>query len=221
MLTNVVLGQCRDCHLLYLACLGLVRLRSVYICSAIGTCLERQSNVSSTVSPYIILLPVRSMSQPLVETHRTEHLGVSIVLIKTTLPLNDQYSYFVVRLSQKTQNNLMKAAGQVHSLDQPILTWNLISQILSRALFTQLDHLQLKSSMELHGKDYLLFEKRNSSPTAIHEPIIEVIIGTQVNNTTWEGSLKEASKVVECLVRQSMYTSLVIIRGIVFFLTRL
>lgn len=31
--------------------------------------------------------------------------------------------------------------------------------------------------MELYGKDYLLFEKRNSLPTAIYEPIIEVIIG--------------------------------------------
>lgn len=143
------------------------------------------------------------MSQPYVETRRIEHLGVPIVLIKSTLPF-DQHSYFVVVLSQKTQINLMKAAGKVHSLDQPIPTWNLISQIVSSALFTQSDRLHLKSSMELQRKDYLLFEKRNSSPISIHEPIIEVIIGPQVDDITWEGYLKVASKVVEGLVRQSM-----------------
>jgi hypothetical protein len=147
------------------------------------------------------------MVQPLVETRQAEHLGVPIIQIKSTLPFDDQHSYFVVGLSQKTQNNLMKAAGHVHSLDQPFPTWNLISQILSSALFAQSDSLQLKSSMELHRKDYLLFEKRNSTATVIHETIVEVIIGTQVNSTTWEGSLKIASEVVQCLVRQSMYTS--------------
>ena len=156
------------------------------------------------------------MAQPLVETRQAEHLGVPIIQIKSTVPFDDQHSYFVVGLSQKTQNKMMKAAGHVHSLDQPFPTWNLISQILSSALFAQSDSLQLKSSMELHRKDYLLFEKRNSTATVIHETIVEVIIGTQVNSTTWEGSLKIGSEVVQCLVRQSMYTSLVTV-GEIFF----
>jgi hypothetical protein len=145
------------------------------------------------VSPYIILLPVCSMSQPLVETHQA------------TLPFDDQHRYFIIGLSQKTQNNMMKAAGQVHSQDQPFSTWNLISQILSSAIFSRPDYLQLKSTMELHQKDYLLFERRNSTTTAIHKTILEVNIGAQVNNK-WQGSFKPASGVVTSIVYKSMST---------------
>jgi hypothetical protein len=156
------------------------------------------------------------MVQPLVETRQAEYLGVPIIQIKSTVPFDDQYSYFVIGLSQKTQNKMTKAAGHVYSPDQPFPIWDLISQILSSALFAQSDSLQLKSSMELYRKDYLLFEKRNSTATVIHETIVEVIIGTQVNSTIWEGSLKIASEVVQYLVRQSIYTSLVNI-GEIFF----
>ena len=103
-------------------------------------------------------------------------------------------------------NSSEKASlGPPYSLDEPLSTWRLISQVLSSALFAQSDRLRLTSSMELRGKDYLLFEMRNSTTTASDGTIVEVII-KKIDSRTWEGSSKEASDVIKRHVRQSMYT---------------
>jgi hypothetical protein len=70
-----------------------------------------------------------------------------------------QKLYIVVALSQRKQSRLMETVGQVHCSNQPFPTWGLVGQALSKAFFNVPGRLGLKSTMELHRKNYLLFEQ--------------------------------------------------------------
>ena len=114
-----------------------------------------------------------------------------------------QRYYIVVALSQRKQIKIMEAVRQVHSSNQPFPTWGLISQALSKALFTEPDRLRLKSRMELHPRDYLLFEQdfdggcvNTSSVAKITESILEVDFGRRLDPITWLGYWKITRPVV-------------------------
>ena len=111
---------------------------------------------------------------------------------------------FVAALSQRKQNKIMEGIGCLHSQDQPFPTWMIVGQALSKAF--DISALQLKSTMELHHRDYLLFEKASIDglslkPGTAPERIPEVDFGTQSDHTTWLGHCKIARPVVPDLVR--------------------
>lgn len=121
-----------------------------------------------------------------------------------------QRYYIVVALSQRKQSKIMEGIGRVHSHDQPFPTWTIVGQALSKALFNQPECLRLKSTMDLHQKDYLLFEHASdresmSIPptTTAAECILEVDFGTQLDDRTWLGYWKTSRRVVAALVRNS------------------
>lgn len=121
---------------------------------------------------------------------------------------DQQKLYIVVALSQRKQSQIMQTVGQTHVSEQPFPTWNLLGQALSQAFFDEPHRLRLKSTMELHHKDYLLFEQdidggaRNISGTAtVTESILEVDFGKQSDRTTWSGYWKTARPVVAKLVQ--------------------
>ena len=125
-----------------------------------------------------------------------------------------QNVYIVVALSQRKQSQIMKTVGQVHRENQPFPTWSLVGQALSEALFNEQGRLRLKSTMELHQKDYLLFERdfeggcvSKSSTAPVTESILEVDFGRQSDCSTWLGYWKIARPVVEKLVKNCRYHS--------------
>lgn len=120
--------------------------------------------------------------------------------------------YVVVALSQRKQIQIMSTVGKVHREDQPFPTWSLVGQALSEALFNGQGHLKLKSTMEMHRRDYLLFERifegscmRKSSTAS--DSILEIDFGSQLDGFTWLGYWKIARPVVETLVRNCWYHS--------------
>jgi hypothetical protein len=85
----------------------------------------------------------------------------------------------------------METVGQVHCHDQPFPIRSFFGQTLSKALFTEPVRLRLKSTMELHQKDYLLFEQdsdggsvNTSSTATVTESILEVDFGKQLDCLT-------------------------------------
>jgi len=121
---------------------------------------------------------------------------------------NQQSRYIVVALSHRKQCQVMEGIDQVHSQDVPFATWTVVSQALSAALFAQPDYLRLKSMMNLHQKDYLLFEQASSSGSGnqsstavISKGILEVDIGSQVDGSAWLCHWKPARPAVADLVQ--------------------
>lgn len=113
-----------------------------------------------------------------------------------------------VALSRRKQSKIMEGIDRVHSHDLPFPTWTVVSQALSAALFAQPDCLRLKSTMNLHQKDYLLFEQAsgsgpgNESTTAIISKCIrEVDFVSQLDGLTWLCHWKPARPVIANLVQ--------------------
>lgn len=139
----------------------------------------------------------------------TEQYEVPKLLFAQDIHFDDrQKLYIVVALSQRKQSQIMETVGQVHCHDQPFPTWSLVSQALSKALFAEPNRLRLKSAMELHQKDYLLFEQDfDSGPVStpdtaiVTESILEIDFGKQLDRMTWLGYWKPARLVVVELVR--------------------
>jgi hypothetical protein len=160
-----------------------------------------------TKSPPTKLLPNINMSQLHLHEGAMEQQKLPKLLLPGESRLNDQQRYYiVVALSQRKQSNIMEAIGHSHSQNQPFPTWNLVSQVLSEALFAQPSSLQLKSTMELHHKDYLLFEHGLDSgaaadPAIIAESVLEVDFGRQLDYRTWSGYWKVARPVVTAFVQ--------------------
>ena len=159
------------------------------------------------------------MSQSLPEDCSTEQYDVPKLLFnqKTHFDSRQRY-YIVVALSRRKQVKIMEAVGQVHSHDQPFPTWSLVSQALSKALFAGPSRLQLKSTMELHQKDYLLFEQdfesgfvNTSSNATVIDCTFEVDFGEQLDRITWLGYWKPARTVVAGLVQQCWYKMICIL----------
>jgi len=105
----------------------------------------------------------------------------------------------------------METVGQVHCHNQPFNTWSLLSQALSNAFFTEPGRLRLKSTMELHRKDYLLFEQvfdggsvNTSGAAMVTESILEVDFGKQSDHLAWLGYWKTARPVVIGFVQNSL-----------------
>jgi len=97
----------------------------------------------------------------------------------------------------------MGAVGRVHSSNQPFSKWTVVGQTLSSALLIQPHCLRLKSTMELHQRDYLLFEQASNSGSvdksttaAVPECILEVDLVRQLDRMTWLGHWKTARPVV-------------------------
>ncbi|MCJ1405059.1 hypothetical protein MMC11_008285 [Xylographa trunciseda] len=142
------------------------------------------------------------MSQPSQGDYATEQYKVpNLRFAQDTCFDGQQKLYVVVALSQQKQAQIMKTVGQVHCHNQPFPTWSLLGQALSKALFTELGLLRLKSTMELHQKDYLLFERDfdgefvNTSDTAeATEYILEVDFG-KLHDSEWLGYWKPARPV--------------------------
>jgi len=120
---------------------------------------------------------------------------------------SEQNVYVVVALSQRKQSQIMKSVGQVHCDNQPFPTWSLVGQVLSEALFNEKGRLKLKSSMELHQKDYLLFERDIvSGYVSKSESVLEIDFGRQ-SDCTWLGYWKTARPVVVKLVKNGWFES--------------
>ncbi len=127
---------------------------------------------------------------------------------------SQQNVYIVVALSQRKQSQIMKTVGQVHCENQPFPTWSLVGQALSEALFNEQGRLRLKSTMELHRKDYLLFERdfeggcvSKSRTAPVTESILEIDFGRQSDCSTWRGYWTLARPVVKKPVRNGWYLS--------------
>lgn len=111
--------------------------------------------------------------------------------------------YVVVALSERKQCKIMESVGQMYCQDQPFPTWNLVGRALSKALFVHPDCLLLKSRMELHQRDYLLFERvvdpesaKLSGTTASAGSVLEVGFGKHSKGAIWEGYWKIARPIV-------------------------
>ena len=95
---------------------------------------------------------------------------------------------------------IMESVGQSHNHNQPFPTWELVGRAVSRALFDQENCLLLKSTMVLHHKDYLLFERDVSlkpSPLVPHAgSVVEVYFERLSGSSTWECYWKIARPVV-------------------------
>lgn len=125
--------------------------------------------------------------------------------------------YVVVALSQRKQSQIMSTVGKSHCENQPFPTWNLVGQALSEALFNGQGHLKLKSTMDMHRRDYLLFERifegrriSKSSTAPVTQSILEVDFGRQLD-CMWLGYWKRARPVVEKLVRECWCHSSIIL----------
>lgn len=132
-----------------------------------------------------------------------------LVFAEDTHVLNQQILYVVIALSQRKQSQIMNTLGKTHNETQPFPTWNLVGQAISQAFFNTPIQLKLKSTMEMHHRDYLLFENtfgdrspsRISSAPAV-ETIFEVSFVKQAEgDPTWLGYRKVARSVVARLVR--------------------
>lgn len=155
------------------------------------------------------LLKQHSMLQVLSRQCSTEQCKLpELLFTEGTCFSNRQRYYIVIALSQRKQNKIMEAVGRVHSPAQPFPTWTVVIQALSKALFIQPDCLRLKSTMELHQRDYLLLEQafnggsvNASSKATAPECIFEVDFGKQSDSMTWLCYWKLARPVVADLVQ--------------------
>lgn len=149
------------------------------------------------------------MANVLQSEYSIEQCKIPRLLFTEVTYFDDRQRYYiVVAVSQRKQRKLMEAIGRMHSQNQPLPTWTVVCQTISNPLFIQPDCLRLKSSMELHQRDYLLFEQTSTdepvdNPAMVPalERILEVDVGTQLDRMTWLGYWKPARRPVADLVQ--------------------